>query len=520
MDIKQIYPSIKPAKVALVAKMMWNKSDISVKNVDVEKLLKYVSKEISKEKLKWLNLDPVLFKRKLVVKKIKDKKQKPKKKSFSDIWSSPERPPNQAEIKTLIGLVIENIILLGMGNHLYQFGNQVRLQNDTGATGYDMTGLCADVYMVWWMDKFVNKLNQLNIKLDVNVRFKDDLNLMTKALPLGTRYDPKNKELHYTNPSLKCFANFSSQSERQIYETENPEVITFYILSQIANDIDSMISFTYDVPSNYEPKMVPILDLNVYLNQDGYIMHEFYEKPTNSNLVILANSALSFKVKRTVFTQECLRRLRNTSLSLGPDVANKFLSKYMLKLKDSGYSQKFRAEIIRSAKNAFNLQIQNDRKGIRPLFRDKKRILQDQKEKGVGVIDWWNKAYYEDSNKQRFSTILFVPPTPGAKLAKQMQKREAELNAHSDTRIKVVETDGHRYSSPKYPYPTLPCIKQLCPFCKETVVSVPKENSAQLSSTQLSSPVEHQVLAILFHAWSARRMEHQQSILVRLEGQL
>ena len=55
MDIKQFYPSIKPAKVALVARMMWNKSDISVRNVDVEKLQKYVSKEISKEKVKWLN---------------------------------------------------------------------------------------------------------------------------------------------------------------------------------------------------------------------------------------------------------------------------------------------------------------------------------------------------------------------------------------------------------------------------------------------------------------------------------
>ena len=67
---------------------------------------------------------------------------------------------------------------------------------------------------------------------------------MTKALPLGTRYDPKNKELQFTNPSLKCFANFSSQSEREIYETKNAEIITFYILSQIANDIDSMISFS------------------------------------------------------------------------------------------------------------------------------------------------------------------------------------------------------------------------------------------------------------------------------------
>ena len=81
----------------------------------------------------------------------------------------------------------------------------------------------------------------------------------------------------------------------------------------------SMISFTYDVPSNYEPKKVPILDLNVYLNEDGYIMNEFYEKPTNNHLVILASSAISFKVKRTVFTQECLRRLRNTSVSLGSE---------------------------------------------------------------------------------------------------------------------------------------------------------------------------------------------------------
>ena len=159
------------------------------------------------------------------------------------------------------------------------------------------------------------------------------------------------------------------------------------------------------------------------------------------------------------------------------------------KLKDSGYSAKFRAEIIKSAKNAFNLQIQNDSKGIRPLFRDKNRIIQDQKEKGVGSVDWWNKAYYKDPKNKKYSTILFVPPTPGGKLAKQMQKREAELNANSNTRIKVVETGGSKLKHilvQNNPNSTLPCQKQFCPFCKETMVSVPAVNSAELDSAKLS----------------------------------
>ena len=81
----------------------------------------------------------------------------------------------------------------------------------------------------------------------------------------------------------------------------------------------------------------------------------------------LASSALSLKTKRTVFTQEALRRLRNTSISLGPEIANKFLSEYMLKLKDSGYNKRFRTQILKSAKNAFEIQKENDKVGLRPL---------------------------------------------------------------------------------------------------------------------------------------------------------
>ena len=82
--------------------------------------------------------------------------------------------------------------------------------------------------------------------------------------------------------------------------------------------------------------------------------------------------------------------MRNTSLSLGPEVVNKHLSKYMLKLKDSGYSESFQAEIIKSAKNAFSLIVENHNKEIRPLHRNRQQILKDRQARRGGV-DWWNR---------------------------------------------------------------------------------------------------------------------------------
>jgi len=98
------------------------------------------------------------------------------------------------ELWILIGLVLENVVNLGLSNHLYQFANEVRLQQDKGPTGYDMTGLAADVYMLWWDRRFEERLEELKIKMDLNIRFKDDLNQMLTAFPLGARYCRKNRE--------------------------------------------------------------------------------------------------------------------------------------------------------------------------------------------------------------------------------------------------------------------------------------------------------------------------------------
>ena len=83
------------------------------------------------------------------------------------------------------------------------------------------------------------------------------------------------------------------------------------------------------------------------------LISNFVEKATKHPKVSLMNSALSFSQKRTILTQECLRILRNTKIELGPEVQKKYLDKFMLKLKISGYDQKFRMEILDSALKAF-----------------------------------------------------------------------------------------------------------------------------------------------------------------------
>ena len=87
--------------------------------------------------------------------------------------------------------------------------------------------------------------------------------------------------------------------------------------------------------------------------------------------MVLANSALGWSKKRTILTQECLRRLRDTKFELGPEVRKIHLDNFMLKLKNSGYIKKFRMEILDSGLKAYNKMLDNDKTGSKPLYRSK-----------------------------------------------------------------------------------------------------------------------------------------------------
>ena len=153
--------------------------------------------------------------------------------------------------------------------------------------------------------------------------------------------------------------------------------------------------------------------------------------------ILLLESAINSNTKRTILTQECLRRLRNTKIELGEDIRNKHLNDFMLKMKNSGYGPKYRAQILKSALNAFDKMIEEDKIGKKPLHRSRtwnqeNRILAKENKRK----NWYKSG---DESEKVYKSILFVPPTPGSGLLKELKNREEELNKNKQERIKIVE---------------------------------------------------------------------------------
>ena len=115
----------------------------------------------------------------------------------------------------------------------------------------------------------------------------------------------------------------------------------------------------------------------------------------------------------------------------------------------------------------FNKQkmVENDKNGIKPLYRN---INWNSKERQQLKLDkksnWWNNA----KSKIQYTSVLFVTPTPGGVLVKELRKREAELNKNNQERIKIEEKGGLKVKDilcSKNPFKKTTCLqKKLAPF--------------------------------------------------------
>ena len=335
-----------------------------------------------------------------------------------------------------------------------------------------LTGEIADCVMIDWDKKLKRLLEELEICPLLYSRFKDDIALALERIMKGSKL-----------VDGKLVIDDQKQKED---ENKTDEKVTMEIIQEIANGIDPMIKVTIDTPCNYDDRQLPILDVKVRVNQEveNRIDFEFFEKPTKNPKVILADSALSSSSKRTILTQECLRRLRNTKLELGKEIQNKYLSEFMLKLKNSGYSEKYRKEILNSANKAYQKIIEDDKSNKKPMYRCRNWKKEERNEaKFIKKRNWWNR-----NPLINYKSVLFVPPTPGGALAKEMRKREEELNKLNKERIKIVEKGGIQMKqilTSKNPFQKEKCKEKWCPLCNESknVECEPKPNSKLLCRT-------------------------------------
>ena len=84
--------------------------------------------------------------------------------------------------------------------------------------------------------------------------------------------------------------------------------------------ISPMVELTADCPSANPSGMMPLLDLQVWV-EGGLVLYQHYRKPMANPLLMLELSAMPAAMKRTALTQEAVRILRNCRPGLPQEVA-------------------------------------------------------------------------------------------------------------------------------------------------------------------------------------------------------
>ena len=186
---------------------------------------------------------------------------------------------------------------------------------------------------------------------------------------------------------------------------------------------------TYDTPSRNADKMMPVLDLKVWLNEDDKIMFRFFEKDMVSKFTVMRKSALSWVTKKITLAGEITRRLLNTSPALiSQGYAEDDIDRFLYKLMRSGYNVDERSIIEKEGRARYENIISQVNAGVRPLYRNSS---DEKMERAV-------KKLVKEKKWHGKETVLFVQATPREELRRRVQ----EVCDESGMKVKVVERGG------------------------------------------------------------------------------
>ena len=305
--------------------------------------------------------------------------------------------------------------------------------------------------MISWDKKYLKMVRNAGIMMRLYMRYIDDSNQVAETPPAGSRYDKVTGKIVH------------DEDELQGRLDEKDDARTARILREIANCVMEGIEMEGDYPSNNQSGKLPILDMRVWINQEGYLLYEHYEKPMSSKRVMHSQSAQSGTCKKSVHVQEILRRMLNMSSRLNwKECGAPVVSEYMARMKDAGYNEQFRRSTLLHAVRILDKMKEEENEGKRPVFRPKNWQKEQRK------IDK-RKKKHSWSTKGGYTAAIMVPSTPGSELA-NMLRGVAEQEAQEGIQFRIVESGGRTVKSDvqrSNPTATPGCTDSDCLPCKE-----------------------------------------------------
>ena len=433
-DVKSFYPEMDIEVVAdeVMAEVM--ESEVELEGVNMEEVALFIACSMTQDQIDQQGLTHVIHKRRctrgprpgLTCKAVSGG---PALRQSDECWLPPSRRPGVRQKKRMVGLLLKSAIKLVMNNHYYSFDNIIRKQSKGGAIGNSLTEKLGKLVMKRFGKKFRLTLKKLKVEVELVRSYVDDVTEIAKAIDPGVRFDE-------TKSKMVKIAELV-ESDREVPEDER----TMEELRKIANTIFKCVQFTTECPSGQEEGKVPVLDLKLYVGEDGLVKHEHYEKPCANDFVIPENSAHGKKMRMSVLVEEGLRRLRNCSRGLDAGVRKKVMKAWAMKLRRSGYPVTVRHQVISEAVRKFKKMCHEEDNGGRPIHRarswQKSARRLEKERKGTK----WHKA-----SADRVSAPLIIDPTAG-ELTGKMKAACRDFGVSMGMDVRVIERAGRSVKS-------------------------------------------------------------------------
>lgn len=433
LDVESLYPSLDVKRCARVIRDKLYESNLGFADLQWKEIALYIRYHMTNVEIANNGLEEFCPKRKyrrrppIFVTSGSD----PDTAKRHEPWVFPNQDPDQYVLRRMFCVAIEVMVIRTMSLHDFKFDNKIYRQGSGGAIGLDLTGVVSDIYMCYWDSELLRLMEENAFLPILYKRYKDDVNFIIEM-------DPDR-----VNNNDRDGTNRSAVAE----------------IKTLGESIDKNIKVTTDLPCNHDDRRLPLLDIKVWIGESRTgeikVMHTHYIKEVSTRSVINAQSSHGDRVKYNVMVNEVCRILKNCSVHLEWKEAAAQVSYFIRRLQYSGYDNRFRYNVVERALRRHDERLAKYR-GSGSMFP---KLSAEEKSQKMEKRSKW----YSDGGK--YESVMFVEPTPGAKLRKRIQ----QAAIRNRVRVKVVEKVGttvKQVLQKSNPFKSVRCERGDCTVCE------------------------------------------------------
>ena len=319
-----------------------------------------------------------------------------------------------------------------------------------------------------------------------------------------------------------------------------------------------------ETEADFQDGWLPTLDAKTQVSDDGVIDYKFFKKPMSNNIALQFGTALPSSTIFSSLRQEVTRRMLNTSLNVDMKERVQIIEDYIGILVNSGHKYPYIKAVILQGISRFLYMVKRSKLDKSdPKYMPLHRRAEHRREerlitKYVGAMTWFTDQQYGDPYKSEWkkwltckfnrgnrkmpkrycinkslsfqghnsqnntglsqtTTVMFVPPSAGSKLFKEVAEAEIRMSKNCSWKAKVVEQPGTPLLMSfmvKFPIEIGCCRGSLCAICDNNGVKCSTKNVVYAAScikcnkNAGGSDRNHVYVGETSRPWRERILEH------------